>query len=165
MGVCITFNFEILNQEKIRLNKSDNTDYIQQYIPCFDEQDDKNLNLGIIDITGSISGGETYKDLDYEYKFNWSGPNFSSKETRIEVTEPGIYNLVISDSFGCESEKIAFDLSVNPVIANPNIINYSCQGDLGSITIDPSGGKAPYLVQWYKSDTNGKLLEYISGQL
>ena len=164
-GGCRTVNFEILNQEKIRLNKSDNTDYIQQYIPCSDEQDDKNLNLGIIDITGSISGGEKYKDLDYEYKFNWSGPNFSSKETRIEVTEPGIYNLVISDSFGCESEKIAFDLSVNPVIANPNIINYSCQGDLGSITIDPSGGKAPYLVQWYKSDKNGKLLEYISGQL
>ena len=62
-GGCRTVNFEILNQEKIRLNKSDNTDYIQQYIPCSDEQDDKNLNLGIIDITGSISGGEKYKDF------------------------------------------------------------------------------------------------------
>jgi len=164
-GGCRNINFEILNQDKIRLQKSDKTEYIQQFIPCYDEQDDENLNLGIIDVTGSATGGKKYENLDYEYKFNWTGPNFSSKKTKIEVTEPGIYNLIISDAFGCETEKLVFDLSIDPIVANPEIINYSCQGDLGSISIDPSGGKAPYIVQWYKSDKNGELLEFINGQL
>ena len=164
-GACRTIDFEILNEEKIRLTSSDNLNYIEKYIACHDQQDDSNLNLGIIDVTGSATGGVKYKNLSYEYKFNWSGPNFSSKETRIEVTEPGIYDLIISDANGCESEKLSFDLSIPPISANPTITNYSCTGDLGNITINPSGGKAPYLVQWYKSDKDGKLLEFINGQL
>ena len=164
-GACRTINFEILNQEKLRLKSSDNTNYIEKYIACHDEQNDSNLNLGIIDITSSATGGVKYQNLNYEYKFNWSGPNFSSKETRIEVTEPGIYDLIISDANGCESEKLSFDLSIPPISANPTITNYSCTGDLGDIIINPSGGNAPYLVQWYKSDKDGKLLEFINGQL
>ena len=164
-GACRIINFEILNQEKIRLKSSDKLNYIKKYIACSDEQDNTDLNLGIIDVTNGIIGGQKFLNLDYEYKFNWTGPNFSSKETRIEVTEPGIYNLVVTDSFGCESEKLDFDLSIEPITANPTIVNYSCDGELGSISIDPKGGTAPYLVQWYKSNEEGKLLEFINGQL
>ena len=164
-GACRIINFEILNQEKIRLISSDKLDYIKKYIACSDEQDNTDLNLGIIDVTDGITGGQKFLNLDYQYKFNWTGPNFSSKETRIEVTEPGVYNLIVTDSFGCESEKLDFDLSIEPITANPTIINYSCQGDLGNISIDPKGGTAPYLVQWYKSNKEGKLLEFINGQL
>ena len=164
-GACRTISFEILNQEKIRLISSDNKDYIQQYIACSDSQDDSSLNTGIIDVTNKVVGGEKYQNSNYEYQFKWTGPNFSSDKTRIEVTSPGIYELLITDSLNCKSEVLLFDLNIDPILSNPTINNISCGGDLGSITINPSGGEAPYLVQWYKSDIEGNLNEFITNQL
>ena len=62
-------------------------------------------------------------------------------------------------------QQIVLILNIDPILSNPTINNISCGGDLGSITIDPSGGEAPYLVQWYKSDIEGNLNEFITNQL
>ena len=159
-GACYSTEFEILNSEKIRLF-DDNSNYIIQKIFCADDQLlDSNLNKGIIDLKGEVTGGSPFNDPSFKYKYEWTGPSFSSGKERIEVTKPGIYNLKIKDEAGCTVE-YDFDLSIEKISSNSIITNLSCENELGKIITQPSGGKAPYTFEWYESDINGNLISLI----
>ena len=58
-GACYTIDFEILNNENKTLDK-DVYSYVEQRILCADDQVDTNLNLGIIDVTDQIVGGQLF---------------------------------------------------------------------------------------------------------
>ena len=79
----------------------DHSNYIVQKIFCADEQViDSNLNIGIIDLNGEVSGGNPFNDPVSKYKYDWTGPSFSSSNERIEVTNPHkIYFDIPSDEF------------------------------------------------------------------
>lgn len=155
-GACYSTEFEILNTEKIRLFDDNISNYIIQKIFCADDQNDSNLNTGIIDLNGDIVGGTPFDDPNFKYKFEWTGPGFSSNQEKIEVNKPGIYNLKIKDKVGCVSE-YNFDLSIEEIKSNAIITNLSCENDLGNIIIDPIGGEGPYTFEWYESDVDGNL--------
>ena len=157
-NACRVFDFEILNSEKIRFKEPNLNSYIESYISCADEQDNSNLNLGIIDITNSLIGGNPFNN-DQKYIYKWSGPNFSSDESRILVTEPGFYNLEVVDSKNCSSEIFVFDLNIDEISSNTIIENLGCNTLRGSLTADPSGGNGPYDIVWYKSNEDGDILE------
>ena len=160
-GACYSTEFEILNSEKIRLFDDDHSNYIVQKIFCADDQViDSNLNIGIIDLNGEVSGGNPFNDPVSKYKYEWTGPSFSSSNERIEVTNPGIYNLKINDQVGCIVE-YDFDLSIEKINSNAIITNLSCEDELGNITTQPSGGKGPYTFEWYESDKKGNLISLI----
>ena len=160
-GACYSTEFEILNSEKIRLFDDDHSNYIVQKIFCADEQViDSTLNIGIIDLNGEVSGGNPFNDPVSKYKYDWTGPSFSSSNERIEVTNPGIYNLKINDQVGCIVE-YDFDLSIEKINSNAIITNLSCEDELGNITTQPSGGKGPYTFEWYESDKKGNLISLI----
>ena len=175
-GACYSIEFEILNNEKIRLLDDDIYSYVEQKIMCADDQVDTNLNLGIIDITDKIVGGQIFDDEDFNYKFFWKGPNFSSDKTRIEVSEPGIYTLYIEDKLGCKSETYEFDLTIDEIkfnstiknvngscyVTNPSSSDSSDDTSLGFIELQPEGGSGILTVEWYESDEDGNLIDLIS---
>ena len=164
-GACYSTEFEILNSEKIRLFDDDHSNYIVQKIFCADDQViDSNLNIGIIDLNGEVSGGNPFNDPVSKYKYEWTGPSFSSSNERIEVTNPGIYNLKINDQVGCIVE-YDFDLSIEKINSNAIITNLSCEDELGNITTQPSGGKGPYTFEWYESDKKGNLISLIGTEM
>lgn len=101
---------------------------------------------------GSISGGTG------PFTFLWTAPNNtpqgivpSGQSTNQDLTllVPGLYNLVVTDSLGCE---ISVDYTVNEhndevlctIVFDPII----CVGDLTSATVIPSGGVGPYTYTW-----------------
>ncbi len=157
---CRTYDFEILNSEKIRFKNPDLKSYIESYISCADEQDNLNLNQGIIDISNSLVGGNPF-DNDQKYIYKWSGPNFSSDESRIIVTEPGFYNLEVLDSENCSSEIFVFDLNIDQISSNTIIENLRCDTFTGSLTAYPSGGNGPYDITWYISNKEGDVLKEV----
>ena len=175
-GACYTIDFEILNNEKIRLLDEDIFSYVEQRILCADDQVDTNLNLGIIDVSDQIVGGQIFNSEDFDYKFYWKGPNFSSDKTRIEVSEPGIYTLSIEDELGCRSETYEFDLSIDEIkfnsttknvnglciVTNPDSSISSDDTSLGFIELQPEGGSGILTVEWYESDEDGNLINLIS---
>ena len=164
-GACYSTEFEILNSEKIRLFDDDISNYIVQKIFCSDIQvDNTNLNKGIIDIKNAVTGGKPFNDPNFDYQYEWAGPSFSSSSERIEVTEPGIYNLKIKDEVGCIVE-YDFDLSIEKISSNTIITNLSCENELGKITTQPSGGNGPYSFEWYESDETGKLIKLIGNDM
>ncbi|NDB30489.1 hypothetical protein EB151_13200, partial [archaeon] len=146
------------NSEKIRFKNPDLKSYIESYISCADEQDNLNLNRGIIDISNSLVGGNPFENDD-KYIYKWSGPNFSSAQSRIVVTEPGFYNLEVVDSENCSSEIFVFDLNIDQISSNTMIENLGCDTFTGSLTAYPSGGNGPYDIVWYKSNEDADILE------
>lgn len=161
---CRVFDFEILNSEKIRFKDPFINQYIEQYISCADQQDDSNLNLGIIDISNSLIGGNPFND-GQKYLYKWSGPNFSSDKSRILVTEPGFYNLEVIDSESCSSEIFVFDLNIDEISSNTIIENLGCDTLKGSLTANPSGGNGPYNIEWFNSNYEGDILNNIGNGL
>ncbi|PHI21506.1 hypothetical protein CEQ90_01430 [Lewinellaceae bacterium SD302] len=108
---------------------------------------------GAIDIT--LAGG--YPD----FTFDWSGPGtFTANTEDISGLAAGVYTLNVNDEEGCEITGISF------TVEEPDVLTVSCSGtpsnfgdDDGTVTVDVSGGTAPYDL-----DLNGSLFtDYVSG--
>ena len=104
-----------------------------------------------------VSGGDPFSDEDgnQTYVYSWKGPdNFQALTTnQINVVE-GTYELVIQDASGCTSSPYIFNFSYNqsPLNITDSITPIGCGEDNndGSISINISGGKAPYNIKWEK---------------
>lgn len=94
------------------------------------------------ELVSVVSGGTG------NYSFLWSDGQTSSHAIHLCA---GDYYLTVSDENGC-TKTVQSDLLdnpnpiiVNPVISNPNLCSYDCNAQ---ITLEVSGGEAPYFVQW-----------------
>ncbi|WJS95724.1 T9SS type B sorting domain-containing protein [Flavobacterium johnsoniae] len=65
-------------------------------------------------------------------------------------TTPGNYNFVVTDANGCSVRTNGVLLTATgTVVANPSIIDANCNNSSdGSVTFNPSGGKAPYRISF-----------------
>lgn len=94
------------------------------------------------ELVAAVSGGSG------NYSFLWSDGQSSSHATNLC---PGVYGLTVTDGNACvktvQSDLIENPnpIIVNPVIYNPNLCYYDCNAE---ITLDVTGGEAPYSVQW-----------------
>lgn len=110
-------------------------------------------------ISGNSSGVICADDADGEVQttawggtgpltYSWS--NGSTGDTVTSLTA-GLYTITVTDSLGCTTASeyevpLLFD---SLVVSSLNIIDVTCIGDsTGFVTVDVSGGLAPYTYQW-----------------
>ena len=142
-------NFEIENQQEIRLSSSIIEEYIVQKIQCLDEFGSDPKNKAVIDVTGKVMGGVVAQIGQYKYK--WTGPsNFSSPNSKIEVAKPGIYDLIILDDNNCKSITYSFTIGAPDAIVITEVYhkNQSCLDETGSLGVSIAGGTPPYTIEW-----------------
>ncbi len=125
---------------------------------------DSIINVNLItglQVTGQVTnifceGGSGSIDIsiangDGSYTYNWSGPNLivSDVEDLSDITEPGLYQLEVSDASGCSAVE-TFIITDNALITiEANVIQPSCNFLLdGSITVTASGGAGTYTYLW-----------------
>lgn len=101
---------------------------------------------GAIDLV--VSGGTP------NYDFQWSGPSTNSTNEDVSNLAKGVYNVVITDAFGCEiTATYEIDGPDNPLLINSVITtNVSCNGfsdGTASLNNQISGGTSPYInIDW-----------------
>lgn len=102
---------------------------------------------GSVDLTASGGTGP--------YNYNWSdGLGFVSNDADISGLAPGTYTVVVTDANGCTATDVATLQAPDPIgidatlsVANGN--NVSCAGATdGAITLDVTGGTAPFSFSW-----------------
>ena len=102
-----------------------------------------------------ISGGDPFIDSngDPYYIYSWKGPdNFQYLGTDPININEGSYELIIEDAKGCVTAPISFNFNNNipPISITETVTPLGCGTDNsdGAISINVSGGKAPYLIVW-----------------
>ncbi|MFL2569558.1 MAG: gliding motility-associated C-terminal domain-containing protein [Flavobacteriales bacterium] len=107
---------------------------------------------GAIDLV--VSGGTP------NYDFQWSGPSTNSTNEDVSNLAKGVYNVVITDAFGCEiTATYEIDGPDNPLLINSVITtNVSCNGltdGTASLNNQITGGTSPYInIDWDGENPN-----------
>ena len=111
-------------------------------------------NDGSIDVTIGSSGNFTYL---------WS--NGVTTEDLNNVSN-GTYSLTVTNDVGC-FQNLSYTVNITPGIKSINtnevIVNESCSGADGSITVNPVGGTAPYSYSWSTSSTTASTANLSAG--
>jgi large repetitive protein len=98
---------------------------------------------GAISLTVTGGSGFTYV---------WSGPSFSASTKDVTGLKAGTYNVTVTEtSTSCTVSPAAIILTEPTaiVIPTPQVVDVKCKGDgTGEITINPTGGTAPYTYSW-----------------
>lgn len=94
-----------------------------------------------------VSGGNA------PYTYVWTGPNgYSGNGVNVRSLEVGTYSLVVYDHTGCSVSKqniIINEPATALAIPLPTVTNVNCfNGNNGAITLNPTGGAAPYTYTW-----------------
>jgi large repetitive protein len=86
------------------------------------------------------------------FTYVWSGPSFSAATKDVTGLKAGTYNVTVTEtSTSCTVSPVAIILSEPTaiVIGTPQVVDVKCKGDgSGEITINPTGGIAPYTYSW-----------------
>ncbi|SFD06061.1 PKD domain-containing protein [Algibacter pectinivorans] len=143
-GTCVGNTFEV----EITVNPSISITSSQTNSNCY------SANTGDLDI--EIVGGVPFS-IGNPYQISWTGPNgFTSTNEDISNLEPGDYTVAILDDGGCPfTENFTItepnELVFSTIDFNPETI--SCfNADNGSISIEISGGTAPYTYSWTRNN-------------
>lgn len=121
--------------DEIILESSDSSPFIESTIT---EPACMGISNGsiVLSVTGGIA----------PYTFLW---NTGSTEQNLTELIAGAYSVEVTDSKGCKGQA-SFTLANQSTIRTELAVTQpSCQeGTLGSISITPSGGTAPYMISW-----------------
>lgn len=104
---------------------------------CFGEND------GSIQVNASGGTGS----------LNYSWDN-GSTGSQINNLLAGQYTCTITDANNCSSSNSIVLQETPELDLNLSVLNISCDGDLGSASIAPTGGTAPYTVFWSTNSSN-----------
>ena len=135
--IAISNNYEISEFEPIIIQVSE-----QINNTCFNGA---NGSIKVI-----VTGGTKIQNSETGYTFKWTGiKNFSSEDKDILNLESGEYQLVVTDNNGCTAT-IKVNISQPTEISITAVVTpVSCSGkNDASITLEVSGGKAPYEIEW-----------------
>lgn len=100
------------------------------------------------------------------YTYSWDDP-FGQVTPTANFLCVGTWNVTISDAGVCDTT-IAFDIIDNdPIFANPtDITNVLCFGECtGEITVNPTGGTAPYTLNWSDGQTGATASGLCAGSI
>ncbi len=103
------------------------------------------LEAGLIEIDAEVNGGQM------PYTFEWLGPDDVTYDTQNIANVPaGTYLLSVRDDNGCQaSEMITKDDCCDPSnFCNMTLTQPICADDLAYVSLNPSGGAAPFDYTW-----------------
>jgi gliding motility-associated-like protein len=94
------------------------------------------------------------------YSYLWST---NSTTSSLNALCNGVYSVLITDATGCSQQfNVIINSNGGPSASNANITNASCASSCdGSISLNPSGGTAPYTFNWLPA---GQTTASINGQ-
>ncbi|MBN2682972.1 MAG: gliding motility-associated C-terminal domain-containing protein [Bacteroidales bacterium] len=87
----------------------------------------------------SASGGTT------PYSYNWSTGGTSDAISGLIANN---YSVTITDALGCTSSQSYTISQPAAITATAAVTNSNCGNNDGEVTINPTGGTAPYIYQW-----------------
>ncbi len=106
-------------------------------------------------IQSTVSGGTP------GYAYSWSNGASSPFLTNIPG---GTYSLTITDSNGCTKTSTTTLNAPSALNVEPNVTNISCYGlQNGSISLNVSGGSAPYAYNWSNSQATSVITNLVAG--
>ena len=94
------------------------------------------------------------------YSYTWNIPN-QSTNTVTNLTA-GSYNVTVTDATGATIGKSFTVTQPTQLLSTTNITNATCNLINGSITLNTTGGTAPYTYQWQSSSNTSNSLNNIS---
>jgi gliding motility-associated-like protein len=92
------------------------------------------------------------------FTYSWSDPLGQTTSTANGLCA-GNYNVIINDAGGCSTTLPVTLANPNPITVNPSITPTSCGQCNGSVTLNASGGTAPYTYLW----SNGAPTSTVNG--
>ncbi|MGV3528253.1 MAG: T9SS type B sorting domain-containing protein, partial [Flavisolibacter sp.] len=94
--------------------------------------------------TLTVSGGTA------PYQFSWSGPGgFTASTQDISALAAGTYTVVVTDDKGCSATTaVVVPQQNNSITVTGSTLSATCSAASGAISIDVSGGDAPYSYSW-----------------
>ncbi|HEU4718609.1 MAG TPA: gliding motility-associated C-terminal domain-containing protein, partial [Bacteroidia bacterium] len=90
------------------------------------------------------------------FTYNWSDPLGQTTATATGLC-PGSYTVVVADGAGCNTTLNVSLNSPTPITINPAVTPTTCGSCNGSVTLNTSGGIAPYTFQWSNGSTTSTL--------
>ncbi len=95
-------------------------------------------------------------DGNAPYTYEWS--NGATTQT-IEELEPGVYFVTVTDDIGCSKTEVAVinRLGCEVPTLESNVIDASCHGENGTVTVNVSGGAAPYSYDWSTGENTSEV--------
>ncbi|MBD3750278.1 MAG: tandem-95 repeat protein [Sphingobacteriales bacterium] len=105
-----------------------------------------NTAIGSIDL--SVSGGTA----PYSYSWTKDGSAYAGNQQDLTNLPPGTYQVTVTDDNGCTAQLSVDILPLTPFVLTGSNTNLTCNSDpTGTITLNPSGGVAPYSFTWSDS--------------
>ena len=89
------------------------------------------------------------------YNILWSN---GSTNSVVYPLPPGQYSVTVTDANNCTATGSVDITEPTPIIVNLVSVSGACSSTTGSITIDATGGVAPYSYQWNYNNTTGPSL-------
>jgi len=107
-------------------------------------------------VTATATGGSS------PYVIDWNESGINSPV--FNVTQPGIFNCVLTDSDNCSFLQTKTIDTIAPLQITINSINTHCNQNIGSATVVVTGGTQPYLYMWSNGSFMPTADSLISGQ-
>ncbi|HEY3404541.1 MAG TPA: SprB repeat-containing protein [Ohtaekwangia sp.] len=140
LGCTTEFSYILRENNTLRLNA------VVAQANCLNEP------TGSIDLI--VTGGTA------PYTYIWS--NGATTEDLSGLVS-GLYKVTVTDQNGC-SATLQMNVSKKSLVAGQQIVQPLCNGDkTGSITLNPSGGTAPYTINWSTGSTSNSITDLASG--
>ncbi|WP_276372061.1 T9SS type A sorting domain-containing protein [Chryseolinea sp. H1M3-3] len=129
----------------LRVNNSMSVTFIVTPTSCLGD------NSGAIDL--SVSGGTA------PYTIQWQdGPTSEDRSGLVA----GNYKVTVTDAGGCSVQQ-TISVFKKPLQVSSIVNQPTCSGDLGTITVTPTDGVAPYTYTWSNGDTDNTISGLVNG--
>ncbi|MFN4233195.1 MAG: gliding motility-associated C-terminal domain-containing protein [Bacteroidia bacterium] len=115
--------------------------------------------FGVCDgqISSSVSTGTP------PFTYLWT-PGGQTTPTATNLCD-GVYTLTVTDALGCQGFAIDTINEPTQIFTLPTVTNVTCAGFCnGAITVNPTGGTAPYSYSWNTGDTTSTISNLCAGQ-
>ncbi len=109
-------------------------------VVCFGEAN----GVATVSVTGGVE----------PYSYAWDNGETTATATALDA---GAHDVTVTDANGAETTCSVTMQAPAELIVSPTVVQPTCNGDLGSISIEVSGGVEPYSYLWSNGETSATI--------